>query len=109
MKLSDLAKDTRKLTFDYDNGVNVYPIEFEYRVSASTLAMINEIEKFDTIERVVQQICKLLVSWNIQDGDEMLPLEPERLEQSDIPLDLLVDILGEIRKDQSLSSAEKKA
>lgn len=109
MHLSDLAKNTKQLVVNYDTGAGAYDIEIEYRVAAVTLAMINELDKLDAIERVVEQICRVVTDWNIFDGEEKLPITPEAINAAEIPLDLLVRILAAIREDQQLMSAEKKA
>lgn len=109
MRLSELIKETKKLAVVYKTAANEFVINLEYRTQAVTIGFFDELQDKTGIERVVYQIEKVLVSWDLTDDDnKIIPVTAEAIKENNIPIYLLSSILGAIAQDRTLLSEDSK-
>ncbi len=108
MRLSDLTKETKKLSIVYKLATKDFPVLVEYRPQAVTIDFIKGVEGKSGTDQIVERICKSLVRWDLQDDDGVeIPVTKEKILEAGIPAFLLTSIIEEINADaRSLGEAK---
>jgi len=101
IKISDLAAKVRHLTVDLGEGDQ---LTISYKPNALTLAdeqaLVDAQADGTATAKVADQLCKLLVLWDVVDEDDTpLPITPETMDT--LPGAVLASVLTAIREDQS--------
>jgi len=110
MKISELAKDARRLEIVYTVGEQKYPVNVEYWTQAITIGLLREIRDATTDEQILTQFVRLVKRWDLtDDNDNEIPITVEGLVKNEVPFFLLTTILSAIHADRAMSDDEKKA
>lgn len=109
MRLSELARDTKKLAVVYKTSANEFVLNIEYRTQAVTLGFMSELKEKRGVERITYQVENILKSWDLQDDDgKIIPITYEEIEKAGVPVYLLNSILEAIASDRFALSDESK-
>lgn len=109
MKLRDLVKETKELKVVYKTTRGDFVINLEYRPQAVTLGFLDEINELQNMDRLIYQIEKLVVKWDLQDDDDkIIPVTGEAIKENNIPVYLLNSIIESITRDRLLFAQESK-
>lgn len=108
MKISDLTKEVKPLKITYKTGQKDFPVNLEYRTQAVTVDFMRSMEAAMPLDRVIKQIEKTVVKWDLQDDEErVIPVTEEAIIKNNIPVYLLLSILECLSADaRSLSEAK---
>ena len=108
MKISDLTKEIKSLEIAYTTGQKDFPVALEYRTQAVTVDFMRSIETALPLDRVIKQIEKIVVKWDLQDDDkQVIPITEEAIINNKIPVNLLLFILERLSTDaRSLREAK---
>ena len=108
MKISDLTKEIKSLEIAYPTGQKDFPVALEYRTQAVTVDFMRSIETALPLDRVIKQIEKIVVKWDLQDDDkQVIPITEEAIINNKIPVNLLLFILERLSTDaRSLREAK---
>ena len=94
MKIGDLTKEIKPLTTTYKTEKIDFPVTFEYRTQAVTVDFMRLMETAVGIDRVIKQIVKIVVKWDLQeDNGKVIPVTEEAIIKNNIPVYLLLSIL----------------
>lgn len=106
MKLTELTKKTRKITVKFLGE----SAKVEYRLAVVTPLFIAELKQLDSLDSIIHQVSKTVVSWDVLDENEdVIPPTEEAIRQFDIPVGFLSQVLTDISEDMSgWEKAEKK-
>ena len=109
MKLRDLVKETKELKVIYKTSQGDFVINLEYRPQAVTLGFLDEMRDLENMDKLLYQIEKLVVKWDLQDDDDkVIPVTQEAVKKNEIPVYLLSSIIDSITKDRLLFAQESK-
>jgi hypothetical protein len=107
MRLSDLTSETRELAVPYKEKPDEYIVKLVYRTHVITPGFMREIQELDGVDRLVYQIKKIIVSWDVTDDDlKPIPITDEGL--AEVPTQLMLWILDQIAQDRYVLSDESK-
>lgn len=107
MKLSDLAKETKKLAVVYKTPASEFTINIEYRTQAVTPGFLAEIQEVDLMDRIAFQFERVVKAWDVTDDDDKpIPITKDGLK--DIPVYLLGSLLDAIAEDRLVLDDESK-
>ena len=108
MRLSDLTKETKKLSIVYKFATKDFPVLIEYKPQAVTVDFIKSVEGKSGTDQIVDRVCRSIVRWDLQDDDGVeIPVTKEKILEAGIPANLLNSIIEAINADtRSLSEAK---
>ena len=108
MKISDLTKEVKPLKITYKTAQKDFPVNLEYRTQAVTVDFMRSMEAAMPLDRVIQQVVKTVVKWDLQDdAEQVIPVTEEAIIENGLPVYLLLSILECIAQDtRSLSEAK---
>lgn len=81
--------------------VSYYPFANTSEITQTAAELYDDDKRAPLVRFGVEQACKQLKSWNLQNSGELIPLEPEVVAVH-VPDDVLEDIGDAIRKDKEL-------
>lgn len=108
MRLSDLTKETKKLSIVYKTAMKDFPVLVEYRPQAVTIDFVKSVEGKSGTDQIVDRVCRSIVRWDLQDDDGVeIPVTEEKILEAGIPVYLLTSIVEAINTDvKSLGEAK---
>lgn len=107
MKLSDLTNETKELAIPYKGAADEYIVKLVYRTQAVTPGFLKEVRELKGEDRLIYQVKKAVVSWDITD-DDLKPIKITDDGLADVPAQLLGWILDQIAQDRFVLSDESK-
>ena len=109
MRLSDLTSETREMVVVYKTSTKDFPVKIEYRTQAVDLAFISEMSGLQGAEKLIYQLEKVIVKWDLQDDeDKEIPVNRKAIEKAGIPVYLLTSILEAVVEDSKILDDESK-
>ncbi len=108
MRISELINDSKDLRLVYKTSSGDFVVNLKYRPQVVTLRFLRELRDLEGEERVLYQIEKAIVSWDLQDeNDKVIPVSKEAIEAEGIPVFLLSSILNAVASDRGLEDEAK--
>lgn len=108
MRISELVNDSKDLRVVYKTSSGDFVVNLKYRPQVVTLKFLRELRDLEGEKRMLYQIEKAIISWDLQDeNDKVIPVNEEAIEAEGIPMFLLSSILDAIAADRSLEDEAK--